>query len=77
MLLALGIVCLVGLGATLIARFVLRLDFRSKPESLGTDATPEASRGCYDNWAAHRACPQGLPSTAADNDQRATRTRRA
>ncbi len=57
MLLALGIVCFAVLVAALIAKFVLHLEFQAAPESLEYEATK-----CYENWAAHRVCPQELPA---------------
>ncbi len=42
--------------AAAIATFVLHLDFKQSADLLGHDST-----GCYESWAAHRACPQGLP----------------
>ena len=56
MLLALGIICVVVILAALIAKYVLQLEFRASFERLGYDLS-----GCYENWAAHRACPQKLP----------------
>ena len=58
MLLALAILGLVVIVAALIAKFVLHLDFKSVeiPEN------DQPSPSCYENWAAHRACPQGLPT---------------
>jgi hypothetical protein len=65
---ALAVVCLALLGASLVAKFVLHLDFQSKDESLGSTSETGDFPGCYDNWGAHRACPQGLPSKAAGDD---------
>jgi hypothetical protein len=56
--LALGILCFVAIIAALIAKFVLHLEFKTSAESLEYDPT-----ACYGNWAAHRACPQKLPSS--------------
>lgn len=57
MLLALGIVCFAAIVAALIAKFVLHLEFKAPPESTEYDIP-----GCYNNWAAHRVCPQKLPT---------------
>jgi hypothetical protein len=56
MLLALAIFFGTAMTAAAIATFVLHLNFRSTLVDIGND-----TRSCYGNWAAHRACPQGLP----------------
>jgi hypothetical protein len=56
MLLALAIFFGTALTAAAIAVFVLHLKFRSTQVDSGSDA-----QNSHGNWAAHRACPQGLP----------------
>lgn len=56
MLLSLAIFFAVASVAAAIGKFVLHLDSKPSADLLGYDHT-----GCYENWAAHRACPQGLP----------------
>ena len=60
MLLALAIFFAATVTAAGIGQFLLHLPFRSEPIDLSND-----SRHCYENWAAHRACPQGLPAVDA------------
>jgi hypothetical protein len=39
-----------------VAKYILRLKFHPAPDETGHDS----GVGCYQTWAAHRACPHGL-----------------